>query len=56
MGTCEHLRVGRCLGERQLEGAEGEKEARGQFTLCVNHCDGKTERQKGQWAGLTRWK
>lgn len=24
--------------------------------LCVNHCEGKTERQKGQGAGLMRWK
>ena len=24
--------------------------------LCVNHCEGKMERQKGQGAGLMRWK
>lgn len=30
--------------------------ARGRFMLCVNHCEGKTERQKGQGAGLMRWK
>ena len=34
----------------------GEKEARGRFTRCVNHCEGKMERQKGQGADLMRWK